>query len=145
MLTLFVRNFIRMFLLYFSIFNLRTRFISFHVWHKYNPILLVLLSNPNCLDFMIPSVIELCSIIVAEFTALGACYGSRTNIHHPKAKITIYMYIFLYNALYNCLYLYIYKSVMDYKPIIITERISAFWKLILTDWPEDGSSVLWIL
>jgi len=75
---------------------------------------------------MIPSVIELCSIILAELTTLSVCYVRRNNIHHPKAKIIIYF--FLYNAVYNCLYLYIYKSLMDDIPIIITEHISAFFQ-----------------
>jgi hypothetical protein len=30
-------------------------------------------------------------------------------------------------------------------PIIIAEHISAFFNLMLTDWPEDGSSIVSIL
>jgi hypothetical protein len=73
---------------------------------------------------MIPSPIELCSVIVAEFTTLGACYVRRINIHHPKAKTIVR--ILLYNAVYNCIYLYMYKSMMVDVPIIITEPNSAF-------------------
>lgn len=129
MLTLFIRNFLRILPLCFNIYNLQTIFISFHIWHKYNLMCtLVWLSSLNCLDLMIPSVIELRSMIVFEFTTLDAWYVRSINVHHPKAKIIIY--ILLYNAVHNCLYLYICKSLMSEVPIIITEHISSlFFKI----------------
>jgi hypothetical protein len=51
---------------------------------------------------MVPSIIELCSVVMTEFTVLGACYTRRINMHHLRHAIYIFYYIMQYIIVLIC-------------------------------------------